>query len=69
MTNLVLPVPLGFTITNEARREFLASRSPPVGLHHEISQHLSHLENEMGKRLGDREDPHLFPCAAAPLYW
>ncbi|HXW81949.1 MAG TPA: pyruvate, phosphate dikinase [Acidimicrobiales bacterium] len=59
MTNLGLPVPPGFTVTTEACRVFLATGSPPPGLGQEINEHMARLEEEMGKRLGDPEDPLL----------
>jgi pyruvate, orthophosphate dikinase len=59
MTNLGLPVPPGFTITTEACRTFLTTGSPPPRLHHEITEHLARLEHDMGKKLGDSEDPLL----------
>ncbi len=59
MTNLGLPVPPGFTITTEACRAFLASGDMPEGLADQVTQHLAALEEAMGKRLGDAEDPLL----------
>ena len=59
MANLGLPVPPGFTITTEACRTFLTTGSAPTGLHQEISEHLARLERDMGKKLGDPEDPLL----------
>ena len=64
MTNLGLPVPPGFVISTEACRAYLASDSDastrlPEGLQEEIDEHLAALEKEMGKRLGDAEDPLL----------
>ena len=59
MTNIGLPVPPGFTITTEACRTFLQTGAVPVGLDQEVSEHLTRLENEMGKKLGDPENPLL----------
>jgi pyruvate, orthophosphate dikinase len=59
MTNLGLPVPPGFTVTTEACRVFLTTGSPPPGLDLEINQHLARLEAQMGRKLGDPEDPLL----------
>jgi len=65
MTNLGLPVPPGFTITTEACRAYLASAIPgergqiPDGLAEEVAEHLAALEQAMGRRLGDAEDPLL----------
>jgi pyruvate,orthophosphate dikinase len=59
MTNLGLPVPAGFTITTEACQAFLKSGRRPDGLDAEIATHLSDLENAMGRRLGDPDDPLL----------
>jgi pyruvate,orthophosphate dikinase len=59
MTNLGLPVPPGFTITTEACRAYLATGSRPAGLSEEIADHLRALEEAMGRRLGDPDDPLL----------
>ena len=63
MTNLGLPVPPGFTISTEACRAYLASRSrasgEPEGLAEEVTEHLASLEEAMGTQLGDADDPLL----------
>jgi pyruvate,orthophosphate dikinase len=59
MTNMGLPVPPGFTITTEACLSYLASGGYPAGLTEEVEEHLQKLEADMGKRLGDSEDPLL----------
>src|SRR5438876_11441905 len=59
MTNLKLPVPPGFTITTEACRAFLKSGREPEGLAEEVSEHLAALEQAMGKKLGQSDDPLL----------
>jgi pyruvate, orthophosphate dikinase len=59
MTNMGLPVPPGFTITTQACLSYLQSNAFPPGLMDEVEQHLSKLESEMGKQLGDPEDPLL----------
>jgi pyruvate,orthophosphate dikinase len=59
MTGLGLPVPPGFTITTEACRYYSANREYPPGLKKEIDEHLARLEEKMGKKLGDDNDPLL----------
>ncbi|MGA3152259.1 MAG: pyruvate, phosphate dikinase [Streptosporangiaceae bacterium] len=59
MTNLGLPVPPGFIITTEACRHYLEQGSIPEGLAGEVTTHLRQLEQKMGKKLGDHEDPLL----------
>ncbi|KAK1179089.1 pyruvate, phosphate dikinase [Streptomyces sp. NBS 14/10] len=59
MTNLGLPVPPGFTITTEACKVYLASGEEPAALRDEVSAHLDALENKMGKKLGQEDDPLL----------
>ena len=59
MTNLGLPVPPGFTITTEACKAYLETGSEPSELRDEVTAHLAHLEEQMGKRLGDPDDPLL----------
>ncbi|MFC5720131.1 pyruvate, phosphate dikinase [Streptomyces gamaensis] len=59
MTNLGLPVPPGFTITTEACKVYLASGNEPAQMREEVSAHLAALEERMGKRLGQADDPLL----------
>jgi pyruvate,orthophosphate dikinase len=59
MTNLGLPVPPGFTITTDACRHYLAHGTVPDGLDGEVSGHLQALEQAMGRKLGDPDDPLL----------
>ncbi|WSQ09055.1 pyruvate, phosphate dikinase [Streptomyces sp. NBC_01231] len=59
MTNLGLPVPPGFTITTEACKVYLDSGEEPAALRDEVSAHLDALEQRMGKKLGQADDPLL----------
>jgi len=59
MTNLKLPVPPGFTITTEACQAYLKSGTEPEDLADEVSEHLAALEQAMGKKLGQSDDPLL----------
>jgi pyruvate,orthophosphate dikinase len=59
MTNLGLPVPPGFTITTEACRAYLQHGGEPEVLAAEVTEHLATLEETMGRRLGDPDDPLL----------
>ncbi len=59
MTNLGLPVPPGFTISTEACKAYLAQGTVPTELAEEVTEHLGRLEQAMGRRLGDPEDPLL----------
>ncbi|MFJ3229866.1 pyruvate, phosphate dikinase [Streptomyces sp. NPDC086787] len=59
MTNLGLPVPPGFTITTEACKVYLDSGTEPAALRDEVSAHLDALEQRMGKKLGQTDDPLL----------
>src|SRR5919197_57831 len=59
MTNLGLPVPPGFTITTEACLDYLAKDTFPDGLMEECEEHLVRLEEAMGKKLGEDQDPLL----------
>ncbi|MGF1241814.1 pyruvate, phosphate dikinase [Streptomyces sp. 2-6] len=59
MTNLGLPVPPGFTITTEACKVYLDSGEEPAALRDEVSAHLDALEQKMGKKLGQADDPLL----------
>ncbi|MBZ3900615.1 pyruvate, phosphate dikinase [Streptomyces griseiscabiei] len=59
MTNLGLPVPPGFTITTEACKVYLDSGDEPAALRDEVTAHLAALEQSMGKKLGQADDPLL----------
>src|SRR4051794_28449816 len=59
MTRIGLPVPPGFTITTDACRAFLADGVEPAGLEAEVDEQLHALEERMGRRLGDPDDPLL----------
>jgi pyruvate,orthophosphate dikinase len=60
MTNLGLPVPPGFTITTEACKVYMAgANAMPEGLMDEVTGALTALEDKMGKKLGDVDDPLL----------
>ena len=59
MTNLGLPVPPGFTITTDACRAYLTTGSVPPELADEIDHHVDVLQQTMGKKLGQADDPLL----------
>jgi pyruvate,orthophosphate dikinase len=59
MTNLGLPVPPGFTITTEACRAYLREGVEPADLKVQVTAALRDLEDDLGRRLGDRHDPLL----------
>src|SRR4051794_9491992 len=59
MTRMALPVPPGFTITTDACREYLRTRSVPAGLLAEVEHHLRLMQTRMGKTFGDAQDPLL----------
>jgi pyruvate,orthophosphate dikinase len=59
MTNLGLPVPPGFIITTEACQAYLTTGSTPVELAAEVADHLDRLEQAMGRKLGEPNDPLL----------
>ena len=59
MTSVLgLPVPHGFTITTDACRAYMGA-GWPEGLDAEVCEHLARLEERMGRRLGDADDPLL----------
>jgi pyruvate,orthophosphate dikinase len=59
MTRLGLPVPPGFTITTEACRYYLSEGEEPQSLRVQVTMALRRLEDSLGRRLGDVEDPLL----------
>ncbi len=60
MTNLGVPVPPGFTIATDVCEAYYSNhKQHPAGLEEEVEANLSRLEQLMGKKLGDPEDPLL----------
>ncbi len=59
MTRLGLPVPPGFTITTEACNVYLKTGEVPEELSTEVTKELRNMEHNMGRTLGDPEDPLL----------
>ena len=59
MTNLGLPVPPGFTITTEACRDYLVTGAMSKELLSQVRTSLDQLEHQMGRTLGDPENPLL----------
>jgi pyruvate, orthophosphate dikinase len=60
MTNIGLPVPPGFTITCEACNAYReGGQRFPEGLLDQVAEHRKHLEEGMGRSLGDPRDPLL----------
>ncbi len=59
MTNLGLPVPPGFTITTEACKAYLLQGTNLPGLSEGVDAHLAGIEQTLGRRLGDADDPLL----------
>src|SRR3954447_22534893 len=60
MTTIGLPVPDGFTITTKACLDYLGGGNEwPEGLRDQVSEHLTGLEERVGKRLGAPADPLL----------
>src|SRR5215475_802149 len=60
MTNAGLPVPPGFTITTEVCNAYYeAGKQFPAGLWDQAQTALQNVEAQMGKKLGDTENPLL----------
>jgi len=58
--NLKLPVPPGFTITTEVCTYYYKNKkSYPVGLKEQVNKAIKKVENLMGKKFGDPENPLL----------
>jgi len=68
MTNLRLPVPPGFTITTEACRAYRRNGKIPAGLFREADEHLRAMESEMGRKLGDIDNPLLVSVRSGAKY-
>ena len=69
MTNIGLPVPFGFTITTDVCRKY--TEDGGVLAHEvidEVWEHISELEEVMGKKFGDNENPLLVSVrSGAPI--
>ena len=59
MHNMGLPVPPSFTISTEACKAYLKEGEEPGELTAQIDEHIDQIESEMGKKLGDPDDPLL----------
>ena len=61
MTRVLGPdrVPAGFTITTEACVAYMRGGVEPEGLDEQVAEALARLEEHVGKRLGDPDDPLL----------
>lgn len=59
MTTLGLPVPFGFTITTGVCDYFLRNKGYPVGFDKQLEEALQVIEEKMGKKFGDQENPLL----------
>ena len=69
MANIGLPVPPGFTITCQTCMEYAgAGNTWPEGALDEIEQYRADLENRLGKKIGDTNDPLLVSVrSGAPI--
>jgi len=60
MTHIGLPVPPGFTITTETCNDYLANGEFPEGLWDQVLGAVRDVEENMGKKFGDPQNPLLF---------
>ncbi len=69
MSSIGVPVPPGFTISTEVCRQYYENdREYPEGLHATVQEYLGRVEELMGKKFGDPEDPLLFSIrSGAPV--
>lgn len=69
MTRLGLPVPPGFTITTEACREYYALGGRlPEGLMRSVREAMLRVEEQMGRKFGDPDDPLLVSVRSGAKY-
>jgi pyruvate,orthophosphate dikinase len=68
MTRMGLPVPPGFVITTEACRSYLTEGAAPAGMDAEITEHLAALEEAMGRKLGQPDNPLLVSVRSGGKY-
>ncbi|MFO8049740.1 MAG: PEP/pyruvate-binding domain-containing protein, partial [Desulfosudaceae bacterium] len=63
MANLGLPVPAGFTISTEGCNDYFKSGGNyPEGLEEEVNAAMAKVEEIMGMKYGDPENPLLVSC-------
>ena len=63
MSKLGLPVPAGFTISTECCNKYLESNGMfPEELFNQIDPAMINIENEMGMKFGDKDNPLLISC-------
>ncbi|ORC88504.1 putative pyruvate phosphate dikinase [Trypanosoma theileri] len=60
MVNLGIPVPPGFTITTEVCGIYQTTKGVPQEVVEQVKQNVRRVEEEMGKKFGDVENPLLF---------
>lgn len=69
MTRIGLPVPFGFTITTQACNAYYESnKSIPSNVEKQTLEALSHLEDKMGKKLGDPKNPLLVSVRSGSVF-
>ncbi|MBM7656250.1 pyruvate, phosphate dikinase [Neobacillus cucumis] len=69
MTRIGLPVPFGFTITTQACNAYYESnKSIPSNVEKQTLEALSRLEDKMGKKLGDPENPLLVSVRSGSVF-
>ena len=59
MMRIGIPVPPGFTITTAACKEYLQNKELSLEIELQITKALRNLEDQMQKRLGDKNNPLL----------
>ena len=61
MSNMGLPVPLGFTITTEVCAAYYENNKKfPQGLKDQVAKALAEIEKKIGAKFGDEKNPLLF---------
>nr|WP_263327910.1 pyruvate, phosphate dikinase [Neobacillus sp. Marseille-Q6967] len=69
MTRIGLPVPFGFTITTQACNAFYeSSKTIPAIVEKQTIEALNHLEDNMGKKLGDPQNPLLVSVRSGSVF-
>lgn len=68
MTRIGIPVPPGFTITTEACKQYLFKQEVPFDLELELTKAIRELEDDIQKRLGDKDNPLLVSVRSGAKY-
>ncbi len=68
MTRIGLPVPPGFIVTTEACVKYMDEGGSPAGLFDQVEEALEQLEAQVGRKLGDPDNPLLLSVRSGAVF-